>query len=71
MDAIRKELEKKAFGELKFFVANLMHDYMHIERLKNKENGGGVVLELVFSLDINIQQSIIFLIKVWEFIWCS
>ena len=45
MDAIRKEVERDLIGGIKFFVGNFMHDYMYVERMRNKENGGGVLLE--------------------------
>jgi hypothetical protein len=46
MDAVREELTKHKYGELKCFAANHMNNNIHLDRIRNKEGGGGAIFEL-------------------------
>ena len=45
MDAVREELNKKKYGELRCFTANHMNNNIHLDRIRNKKDGGGAIFE--------------------------
>jgi dihydrodiol dehydrogenase / D-xylose 1-dehydrogenase (NADP) len=45
VDRLRQELKNKTIGELRFFSSNFMVPIQNVERLKQKEMGGGATYE--------------------------
>lgn len=45
IDKLKDELEKNTIGDLKFFSSNFMVPIKDVERLKQKELGGGTIYE--------------------------